>query len=418
MFVTFNGPRHPSTIQRALHITMKDTTIARRQFLAWGSVGFSAFLLNGVRTPLFAADSHTLPLFANPAALGELGEPDANGLRLLPGMRSRVIARSGQTVEGSSYRWHNSPDGGATFATPDGGWIYVSNSEVKTEEGGGGVGAVRFNADGDIVNAYSILANTNNNCAGGQTPWQTWLSCEEVDRGLVWECDPFGEKPGEARPALGLFKHEAVAVDPVHGHLYLTEDEPEGCLYRFIPANGLPDLSAGTLQVAQITATGGKREVVWHDVPDASAAAVPTREQVEGAAKFSGGEGIAWADGLVYFTTKGDNRVWRLDTRTQQIDVLYDFMSATTPHLQGVDNVTITAAGDVLVAEDGGDMQIVLLGPDGLVLPVVQVTGQPKSEICGPAFDPAFQRLYFSSQTGPDDKPEGGLIYEISFQHA
>ena len=127
------------------------------------------------------------------------------------------------------------------------------------------------------------------------------------------------------------------------------------------------------------------------------------------------GEGIAWADGLVYFTTKGDNRVWRLDTRTQQIDVLYDFMSATTPHLQGVDNVTITAAGDVLVAEDGGDMQIVLLGPDGLVLPVVQVTGQDKSEICGPAFDPAFQRLYFSSQTGPDDTPEGGIIYEISF---
>jgi len=59
----------------------------------------------------------------------------------------------------------------------------------------------------------------------------------------------------------------------------------------------------------------------------------------------------------------------------------------------------------------------VLLGPDGLVLPVVQVTGQPLSEICGPAFDPSFQRLYFSSQSGPNDKPEEGIIYEISFSH-
>lgn len=397
---------------------MHTPTLARRQFLAWGSVGFSAFLLNGLRLPVLAAENHALPLFANPQALGPLGEPDANGLRLLPGMQSRIIARSGQPVLSSSpFRLHASPDGGATFATPDGGWIYVSNSEVKTEEGGGGVGAVRFSASGEIQDAYSILAGTNNNCAGGQTPWQTWLSCEEVDRGLVWECDPFGVKAGEARPALGLFKHEAVAIDTDNGHLYLTEDEPDGALYRFIPANALPDLSAGTLQVAEVLATEGVRQVVWHDVPDPAATNEPTRQQVPSTTKFNGGEGIAWTDGLLYFTTKGDNRVWRLDTRSSQIEVLYDFMHATAPHLSGVDNVTITAAGDVLVAEDGGDMQIVLLGPDGLVLPVVQVTGQPLSEICGPAFDPSFQRLYFSSQTGPNDKPDEGILYEISFKH-
>lgn len=395
---------------------MKKCNESRRHFLAWGSFSFAAFLMNGARTPLFAAGEESLPLFANPSALGELGAPDANGLRLLPGFRSRIIARSGQPVVSSAqYRWHNSPDGGATFATPDGGWIYVSNAEVKTEEGGGGVGAVRFSAAGDITDAYPILSNTNNNCAGGKTPWQTWLSCEEVDRGLVWECDPFGVKPGVALPALGRFKHEAVAVDPINSHLYLTEDEADGGFYRFIPANALPDLSAGTLQIAEVVAKGATRHVVWHDVPDPAASSVRTSLQVPAASHFKGGEGIAWTEGLVYFTTKGDNRVWRFDIGSNQIDVIYDFASATMPHLSGVDNVTITASGDVLVAEDGGDMQIVLLGPNGLVLPVVQITGQDASEICGPAFDPAFQKLYFSSQTGPTNRPDDGILYEISY---
>jgi hypothetical protein len=132
------------------------------------------------------------------------------------------------------------------------------------------------------------------------------------------------------------------------------------------------------------------------------------------ATSFNGGEGIAFHEGLIYFTTKGDNRVWRLDTRRQHLTVLYDVASSPTPHLSGVDNVTLTASGDVLVAEDGGDMQIVLLGPAGLVVPIVQVTGQDQSEITGPAFDPANQRLYFSSQTGPRNLDGDGITYEIS----
>ena len=387
----------------------------RRRFLTWGSLSFAAFLLNGARMPLFAASESTVPLFANPVALGEIGAPDANGLRLLPGFQSRIIARSGLPVLPSSeYRWHNSPDGGATYATADGGWIYVSNSEVKLEEGGGGVGAVRFNASGDVTAAYSILSGTNNNCAGGKTPWQTWLSCEEVDRGLVWECDPFGVNAGIALPALGRFKHEAVAIDRVNSHLYLTEDEPDGGFYRFIPANAFPDLSVGALQIAEVVAEGSGQRVVWHNVPDPAATTVRTSLQLNTVSHFNGGEGIAWTEGLVYFSTKGDNRVWRFDTRTSRLDVIYDFASAPHKHLSGVDNLTITAAGDVLVAEDGADMQIVLLGPDGLVLPILQIVGQHESEICGPAFDPSFRRLYFSSQTGPANRSDGGILYEIS----
>src|SRR5690606_11857078 len=129
--------------------------------------------------------------------------------------------------------------------------------------------------------------------------------------------------------------------------------------YRFVPSHPLPALDAGTLQVAEAVARAGAVQLIWHDVPDPHARETRTRHQVDRAAHFNGGEGIAFHAGLIYFTTKGDNKVWRYDTRSHLIDVLYDASTSSTPHLQGVDNVTITASGDVLVAEDGGDMQIV-----------------------------------------------------------
>jgi secreted PhoX family phosphatase len=388
--------------------------LARRDFLVRGSRGFAAFLASARVPSAFSAE------LAQPASLfaelpGALLPPDENGLRLPPGFRSRIVARSGKpVVPGSAYLWHGAPDGGACYATPDGGWVYVSNAEIKVDAGGGGVGAMRFDAQGNIVDAYSLLSGSDNNCAGGKTPWQTWLSCEEVERGLVYECDPFGTRRSQALPALGRFKHEAVAVDPVNAHLYLTEDEDDGLLYRFIPALMLPDLSAGILQVAQVVSDDGNTAIVWHTVPDPSASQTPTRHQVRLATPFNGGEGIAWHEGLLYFTTKGDNRVWRYDTQTNRLGVLYDANAFAAPPLVGVDNVTLTASGDVLVAEDGGAMRIVLLTPNGSALPIMQVTGQDQSEICGPAFDPSFQRLYFSSQTGPLNLDTDGITYEIS----
>lgn len=341
------------------------------------------------------------------AEIGPLGEPDENGVRLPEGFRSRVIARSGEpVVRGSRFEWHSAPDGGATYGTEDGGWIYVSNSEVPLI---GGVGAVRFDAAGEIVAAHRILDGTDINCAGGKTPWHTWLSCEEKPSGRVFECDPFGEHPAVVRPALGVFKHEAAAVDPVEAHVYLTEDEGDGRFYRFVPdrvtERGHPDLSAGRLEVASVGSDGAVR---WLTVPDPGyEGGTATRHQVAESTAFDGGEGIWYHDRFVYFSTKGDNRVWAYDVEAARIEVLYD---GGEPTLQGVDNLTVSCCGDVLVAEDGGSMQVVAVLPSGELKPLLQVVGHDGSEITGPAFDPGGTRLYFSSQRGSDG---AGVTFEV-----
>jgi secreted PhoX family phosphatase len=107
-------------------------------------------------------------------------EPDENGLRLPEGFTSRILAVGGEPVGDTGYAWHAFPDGAATFATDDGGWIYACNSEITAivAEDQGGVSAIRFDADGEITDAYRILENSTSNCAGGPTPWGTWMSCE------------------------------------------------------------------------------------------------------------------------------------------------------------------------------------------------------------------------------------------------
>ena len=408
----FAGARGPRGGQVRFAVVTNPSGMDRRQFLRTAAVGSLSL---GFGTA-FWRQAYSAPATLGPGPYGSLEgrEPDANGIILPPGFTSRVVATSGVAVGASGYVWHADPDGGAVFPAEDGGWVYASNSEYRLDPTGGGAGALRFDKHGEVTDAYSILTGTYTNCAGGPTPWGTWLSCEEHPLGQVWECDPFQPGEGVARPALGLFQHEAVAVDDVNKTLYLTEDNQEdGRFYRFTPTS-YPDLSAGVLEAAAEADDGS---VTWIPVPLADTKPVDPASMIAlGASVYPGAEGV-WVDsGVVYFTTKGDDRVTAFDIAAQRMEVIYDAADhGDDPPLTGVDNIVIATSGDLYVCEDGGNMEIVLLTPERELSTFLRIVDQDDSEIAGAAFDPSGRRLYFSSMRAVDGNVGGGgITYEVS----
>ena len=332
--------------------------------------------------------------------------PDANGLLLPAGFTSQLLATAGQPVAGTDHRWHLFPDGGACFPLDDGGWVYANNSESPAD-GGAGAGALRFDAEGNIVDAYSILEGTTWNCAGGAMPWGTWLSCEEIQFGQVWECDPLGVTAAQPRPVMGRFRHEAAAADPERQVVYLSEDEPDGLLYRFRPRSW-GDLSEGELEALAVTADG---VMSWVPVRGTGGPGrIPTRYDAPGATAFAGGEGIALDGNILYLTTKGDNRISRLDLDRSQLTVYWD-----GEPLYGPDNLAVHAAtGNLFACEDGGDMEVVMITPDGHGDPFLRFVGHDGSEVTGAAFDPTGTRLIVNSQRAPTPPTFDGSTYMIS----
>ncbi len=376
----------------------------RRRFLTNSLVFGSSVALwqLGFPTSAFAASS---PATANDGPYGPLLPPNGDGIQLPKGFTSRILGVTGTPVAGSPYTWHVAPDGGACFPDAGGGWVYVSNSEDRAANKGS-VGAIKFDRSGQVIDAYSILSGTTANCAGGLTPWGTWLSGEENGAaGHLYECQPLRAGQGVRRAAMGSFSHEAAAVDTRTGDVYMSEDDPNGRFYRFRP-DRKGDLSSGKLYAATVT----KGRLGW-------VLASPTEpDRQDQTAVFRGTEGI-WIDGdRMVFTTKHDVKVWKVNLRAQTISVLYSSEATPKGALNAVDNITIhRPSGDIYVAEDGGNLELCMLRElkSGVeVSPFLRFVGHDDSEVTGPAFSPDGKHLYVSSQRGTDGVT--GMTVEIT----
>ncbi|MGA5320619.1 alkaline phosphatase PhoX [Streptomyces seoulensis] len=356
--------------------------------------------------------------------------PDPDGLLALPaGFSYRVVTYSGRTRLESGEPTPSNHDGTAAFAGPRGAVLLVNNHELKGPRAGwehpvplteglvydpaasGGCTVVEVRRD--HVAEWVGIAGTSTNCAGGSTPWGTWLTCEETedragqngmtkDHGYVFEVDPADRRANRApKPlkALGRYAHEAVVADPKRGHLFLTEDAsgPNGLFYRWTPPEGfhhgrgrlrtLAD-DAGVLQafrcfdsggrfvddLSRATRTGTVYGVDWVDVPDRDAATVPVRKQftdgqVTRARKL---EGMWWGDGGVYVVSsyareespvQHDGQVWFYDPRRRTLTL--KVLLGTGGEFDGPDNITVSPYGGLVIAEDGEGAQHLFGATDG-----------------------------------------------------
>jgi len=406
---------------------------------------------------------------------------DPNGLLSLPeGFSYKIVAQSGETLLDSGEPAPSDPDGAASFVRHGGnGSVLIVNHEISGSEphrvpqpagfvydpsAHGGTTTIEVDKDGNRVSHYVSLAGTTTNCAGGRTPWETWLTCEETEtkslakpHGYVFEVDPYDQDANrDPQPikALGRFAHESVVVDPHTGVIYETEDASNrnGLLYRFTPPSEALPLRKGSLKKLSDTAgelhamhaftrsgqpvadlsvatqPGTTYRVEWVPVRDRDAKTVSIRHQFADSeiTRSRKLEGMWWGDKGAYFVASfarasdgsavpHDGQVWFLDPRDDTIELKLYFKY--TPSDQdndpdGPDNITVSPYGGVLIAEDGdGKNHLVGSTDSGEVFFFARNDHPEDSEFAGPTFSNDRKTLFANVQSP-------GFVYAIRGQWA
>jgi uncharacterized protein len=449
--------------------------ISRRYFLRQAgavSLGFAG--LHRLFDPLLATGSRRF----NP-----LLTPDPRRiLDLPPGFSYKVISRTGDPMA-DGFIVPARPDGMATFPGPDGLTILVRNHEVDIIPGVGAFGnqnalfsridptlvydpgfGVKPSLGGTttlvydtrtqaVVREYLSLAGTQRNCAGGPTPWNSWITCEEtVERaGIVNEKDHGYnfEVPASASPllmppvpltAMGRFVHEAIAVDPGSGVVYQTEDRNDGLIYRFIPvepgqlerggrlqalvAVDRPSLDTRNWEESGATVRCNEAmHVRWIDLDNVESPDDDLRLRgfAAGAARFARGEGMWYADGTVYFACTNGGRekkgqIWKyipspLESTAREAEQPATLALFVEPNdgsiIENADNLTVTPWGDLVVCEDGpGSQHLLRITPAGDVIRFATNVAS-ESELAGSVFSPDGSTLFVNVQ-------EDGLTLAIT----
>lgn len=389
----------------------------RRAFLQQGAVTAAA----GALPFLFARRSlatQRAPLVPDPLKILDLPE----------GFSYRILERTGETMS-DGYRVPGRPDAMGCFSRADGKLILMRNHELVSDQGPyaksaeappeaydreaqGGV--TRLVLDAKTLTRDSsnlVLAGTTQNCSGGVSPWG-WLTCEEYftpTHGYTFLCSPDAERvaPFHRLPTYGHFFHEGAAVDPRTNIGYFTEDRPDGCFYRFVP-DAMDQPFIGRLQALGIwgkhafaTTSGMKLreplEVTWIDLanPDPLEDTLRFTATLAGAATVCRGEGMWYADGVVYFTatcggTKGLGQVFALHpTKTGgSLELIAESPDIET--LDGPDAVALAPWGDVLISEDSitkmsSPNRLIGLTTEGQMYEIARTTS---GEIAGLCFTP------------------------------
>jgi hypothetical protein len=314
---------------------------------------------------------------------------------------------------------------------------------------GGTTTLVYDTRDQRVVRQFLSLVGTTRNCAGGATPWGSWITCEEfviganeaheVPHGFNFEV-PARADGGLVVPvplvAMGRFNHEAVAIDPASGAFYQTEDRRDGILYRFLPQEPGNLAAGGRLQALVVrdrpgldarnwegptVAVGERLAVRWVDLEQPESPGDDLRRQGAslGAAVFSRGEGMATGtDGIYFACTSGGRRlpdlldgagqIWRYvpspaegtpdeEAEPGTLELLYEPNDQSV--LDQCDNVVVAPWGDLLICEDGdGDLDYLLgLRPSGVAYRIARnVVDQ--SEFAGATFSPDGTTLFVNYQ--------------------